>query len=300
MIKFMKYRWIYFTISGMFLVPGIIALLIWGVNPAIDFTGGTLLELEISPEYSTSVDKNTINQIATEQNLEISSIQDSGENTYLLRAKPFNQAASTQFQTKIASASGVATVSSIITEKRFETLGPTLGAETLRRALFAIIIAAIAILLFVWKQFKDKKYGIAAIVAMFHDSFIILGIFSILGHFYSIEVDTLFMTAVLTILSFSVHDTIVVFDRIRESLRKYPGESYERIVDKSVNETMSRSVNNSMTIIFMLLALFLLGGETIKWFVFALLLGTIAGTYSSPFVAAPLLLVWEKFFDKKK
>jgi len=128
---------------------------------------------------------------------------------------------------------------------------------------------------------------------------VILGIFSLLGHFRGVEVDTLFMTALLTILSFSVHDTIVVYDRIRESKRKLSGIPFETLINKAINETLTRSLNNSMTIIFMLLALYLLGGETTKWFVFALLVGTVSGTYSSTFTAAPLLVLWDKMAKRR-
>ena len=135
---------------------------------------------------------------------------------------------------------------------------------------------------------------------MFHDTFIVLGVFSLLGHFANIEVDTLFVTALLTTLSFSVHDTIVVYDRIRESLKRHPKAAFEDIVNLSVAETLGRSVNNSLTIIFMLVALFLLGGVTTRWFVLALLIGTISGTYSSTFTAAPLLVVWENWLQRRK
>jgi preprotein translocase subunit SecF len=149
-------------------------------------------------------------------------------------------------------------------------------------------------------RFKNFKYGISAVLAMFHDSLIVLGTFSLLGHFMGVEVDTLFVTALLTILSFSVHDTIVVYDRIRESLRNFPRAKFYDLVNKAVNETLARSINNSMTIIFMLLALWLMGGETTKWFVFALLIGTVTGTYSSTFTAAPLLILWDNLHQKKK
>ncbi|NIT03420.1 protein translocase subunit SecF, partial [Candidatus Saccharibacteria bacterium] len=146
----------------------------------------------------------------------------------------------------------------------------------------------------------DLKFGACAILAMFHDSFILLGSFSLLGHFFGVEVDTLFVTAVLTILSFSVHDTVVVYDRIRESQRRLPDTPLVDLVNKAVTETLSRSINNSLTIIFMLIALLLLGGVTIRWFVAALLIGTIAGTYSSTFTAAPLLVIWEQLVQRKK
>jgi preprotein translocase subunit SecF len=295
----MKYKSLYFVISAILLVPGIIALAIWGLRPAIDFTGGTLLEVSVSEDFADKIDSEILESYAESQGIEVVSVQTSGERAYLLKAKAIDQLANSNFQSYVASRSGAATTSAVLTEKRFETLGPTLGAETLHKALAAISIAAVGILLFVWKQFKDKKYGICAILAMLHDSLLIFGLFAIFGRFFGAEVDTLFMTAVLTILSFSIHDTIVVYDRIRESLRKLPGENFERIVDKAVNETMGRSINNSMTIIFMLFALALLGGETTKWFVVALLIGTVSGTYSSPFVAAPLLVVWEKWFGRR-
>ena len=182
-----------------------------------------------------------------------------------------------------------------VTEVRFESVGPTIGRELLMKTLAAIVLAAGFILLYVAWQFKDRTYGVAAILAMFHDTLILLGTWSLLGHFFNVEADTLFVTAVLTILSFSVHDTVVVYDRIRESVKKEPRADFTYLVNKAVNETLSRSLNNSLTIIFMLLALALLGGTTIRWFVVALLIGTIAGTYSSTFTAAPLLLVLERF-----
>jgi len=293
MIKFMKYYWVYFILSSLVILPGLYSLVRWGIKPSIDFTGGTLLELQVEPD-ETGFDQNTLRQLAEENNIEVASVRTSGENSYLLQAKPFDQAANTALQEKVASAAAT------VTEKRFETLGPTLGAEMLKKTLTAIGVASFGILLFVWKQFNDKKYGICAILGMFHDTLVVFGIFSLLGHFYSVEIDTLFMTAVLTILSFSVHDTIVVYDRIRESLHKFPTVPYRTIVNKAVNETLGRSVNNSMTIIFMLLTLYLLGGETTRWFVLALLIGTVSGTYSSTFVAAPLLVLWERVFEKKK
>ena len=143
-------------------------------------------------------------------------------------------------------------------------------------------------------------YGVCALLAMFHDMLVLIGTFSLLGYFLHVEVDVLFVTAVLTILSFSVHDTIVVYDRIRELKRKERGLTYVETIDTAVTETLSRSLNNSLTIIFMLLALWLLGGDTIRWFVFALLIGTITGTYSSTFTAAPLLVIWDGVQARRK
>lgn len=291
MIKFIKYYWLYFLISAIFIVPGIYSLFRWGLKLSIDFTGGTIIELKVD---NKNFDKNIFEQVAGQENLKIESIRKINDQTYQLQTQEINQDQNVDFQKKLASVSG-----SLIVENKFETLGPSLGSEMLKKALAGVTLATFGILFFVWRQFKDKKYGICAILAMLHDTLIIFGIFSILGHFKAIEVDTLFMTAVLTILSFSVHDTIVVYDRIRESIRNLPKEKYEDIIDKTINETLGRSVNNSMTIIFMLLCLYLLGGETIKWFIFALLIGTVSGTYSSTFTAAPLLVLWDKVFKKK-
>ena len=177
-------------------------------------------------------------------------------------------------------------------------MGPSLGKELLAKTLTGVIIAASLIMIYVWIQFSELKYGVSAILAMFHDSLILLGIFSLLGYFYGIEVDMLFVTALLTTLSFSVHDTIVVYDRIRELRGKYPRYSLVSLVNTAVTETLSRSINNSVTIIIMLAALAALGGDTIRWFAVALLIGAITGTYSSTFTAAPLLLLWEDVADK--
>jgi preprotein translocase subunit SecF len=179
---------------------------------------------------------------------------------------------------------------------RFETVGPVLGAELLRKTLLAVLLVAGIITFYVWKQFDELKYGLCAVLAMLHDSLILIGAFSLLGHFLQVEVDVLFVTALLTTLSFSVHDTIVVYDRIRELKRKHPRSSLEEIANAAVLETLSRSINNSMTIIIMLLSLVILGGESIRWFGIALLIGAITGTYSSTFTAVPLLLV----VDQKK
>ena len=164
--------------------------------------------------------------------------------------------------------------------------------------LIGITLSSLGILLYVAYRFGGGKYGVCAVLAMIHDSLVVLGAFSLLGHFYGAEVDALFVTALLTILSFSVHDTIVVYDRIRENLRKFPQEKFEPLANRSVNETLRRSINNSLTIIVMLVILTWLGGATVRFFSLALLIGTITGTYSSPFIATPILVWMEK--RKKK
>lgn len=253
MIRFSKYIWFYFLLSGLVLVPGMFALARFGLRPAIDFTGGTLIEVQRE------------------------------NHTEILRFKSDEQ---------VKAASIIGTI------VRNETVGPILGKELLMKTVVAAVVAIIAILLYVAYAFKNIKFGAAAVAALLHDLLVVLGSFAILGHVMKVEVDTLFVTAFLTTMSFSVHDTIVVFDRIREMLKRGERLPFERICDRALTETIGRSLTNSLTIIFMLFALVLLGGSTIHWFAVALLIGTVSGTYSSDFVATPILILWDKWEKK--
>lgn len=253
--------------------------------------------MEVSSEKFKEKDnpqKEKIKEIVAKENAELSSIQESQDKNYILRTKEISKEQKDKILEDLKQEFGDVEI------VRFETVGPTIGQELIRKTIFAVVIASGFILFYIGRSFKEKKYGICAILAMFHDTLILLGSFSLLGHFFGVEVDTLYVTAVLTILSFSVHDTVVVYDRIRESVRHFPHAKFEDLVNKAVGETLTRSINNSMTIIFMLLCLYLLGGQTIKWFAFALLIGTISGTYSSTFTAVPLLVVWEELKNRKK
>jgi len=290
----MKYKWIYFLISGIFLSIGIASLALWGLKPSIDFTGGSLLEVQLSEDAGADADSIKISAEKIE-GVAVGSVQSVREsNNYVLRMDPIDESKKNEVLSSLQPEFGDAV------EVRFETVGPTLGRELLIKTAVAIVIASIFILAYVAYQFKDRIYGTAAILAMFHDTFILIGAFAVFGHFFKVEIDTLFVTAVLTTLSFSVHDTIVVFDRIRESLKRNRNAPFEDLINKAVTETLARSLNNSMTIVFMLTALVLLGGSTIKWFAVALLVGTITGTYSSTFTAAPLLLIFTKKFRRQK
>lgn len=297
-LNLMRYYPVYFGLSLLVIVPGLASLLVYGLKPGIDFTGGTLVAL--TPPNGIELTQSLV-EAALPEGIQLDRIDQDGA-LYTIRTSHMTPEQSDMFQYTLASSSGLleASDSGVLAESRFESIGPTLGKELLQKTLVSILLASTAILLYVASRFSELKYGVSAVIAMFHDTFILLGVFSLLGHFAGIEVDTLFVTAVLTTLSFSVHDTIVVYDRIREQLASSRKQSFEHVVNESVVQTLSRSINNSMTIIFMLLALWLLGGETIKWFVFALLIGTIAGTYSSTFTAAPILLVWERYVKKKR
>lgn len=288
MIRFSKYIWLYMVISALVLVPGTYSLIRYGLRQAIDFTGGTLLELK----FTQSVSSDTLNTIAKKENLPVASIQKTSSDTYLLRMQQGSEKIP-QFTAALTEASLSATI------VRNETVGPVLGSELLKKTVTAALVAIVAILLYVAYAFRNIKFGVSAVIALIHDLLVVVGLFSLFGHWWGVEVDTLFVTAFLTTMSFSVHDTIVVFDRIRELVKRGERLPFDELCDKAMTETIGRSTANSITIVFMLLALILLGGETIKWFVVALLIGTISGTYSSPFVATPILILWDRWEKRK-
>lgn len=289
MIKFTKYIWVYFCISAIVLLSGMYSLVRYGLKPSIDFAGGTLIEMRVP----TTVDADLIAKKAAAIGMEVSSVQGAGKDTFLIRTK-------TETDERITILAESIATDSAVTVLRKETVGPVLGKELLSKAGVAAGLAIMVILLYVAHAFKNIKYGVSAIVALIHDVLVVIGMFSLFGHFYGAEVDTLFVTAILTAMSFSVHDTIVVFDRIREHLKRDRSRPFEELVNVALTETMNRSVTNSFTIIFMLVALILMGGESIRWFIVALLIGTISGTYSSPFIATPVLYLLHKREENKK
>ncbi len=285
-MNWMKHLYLYFFISALVIVPGVYSLFRFGLRPSIEFTGGTRFTLE-NVTASTDEALQTFSDFSP-------SLENNLNGSLTLKTKNLSQEAVQEKVDLLKNSNPGIRLSS------FESIGGSLGNETLKKTVTAIIIASLALLLYISLAFKQLKYGICAIIATFHDTLVLFGSFSLLGHFYQVEVDLLFVTAVLTILSFSVHDTIVVYDRIREITHKNKETDFVSLVNQAVTETMVRSLNNSLTIIFMLLALFLIGGETTKYFSLALLIGTITGTYSSTFTAVPLLVVWDKVFNKRK
>lgn len=290
MFDFMKYRYLYFLISLLVIVPGVVSLVQYGLRPSIDFTGGSLLEIEfLAP--TQAVNSEVIDDILQPVYV-VNSVQSSGSLQYIIRGQTIDNERKGQALEVLDQAFGPTV------ELRFETVGPVLGRELVSKTLLAVGLASILIAIYVTHQFSELKYGVCAILAMLHDSLVLLGIFSLLGRYMGVEVDVLFVTALLTTLSFSVHDTIVVYDRIREFRHKYPRFNLHELANAAVLQTLGRSLNNSITIIIMLVALVLLGGETIRWFSVALLVGAVTGTYSSTFTAAPLLLVWDQVAGK--
>lgn len=293
MLNFTRFKWLYFLISALVILPGVYSLVRFGVKLSVDFTGGTLFEFQFDGEQPL-VSSEQLKEVFQKEDIEVVSLQTAGERKFLVRTKPLDE--ERRWKIKASLQEGFPEV--VILQE--ETVGPTLGKELLQKTIVAIFLAASFIVFYAAWRFKSLKYGVCAILAMFHDTIILLGSFSLLGYFFNVEIDTLFVTAVLTTLSLSVHDTVVIYDRIREIIREKPKFSLSSSVNLALSETLVRSLNNSLTIIFVLVALLLLGGETIKWFVAALLIGTITGTYSSTFIAAPLLVVWESIRDRFK
>ena len=289
MINWMKYRWLYLLISGIVILSGVFSLLKWGLQIGVEFKGGTLIEYSLNKDLA----KDKMGSIAKDNGIEVVSVQKTSTGSYLLNLGQVTSAQRANLKAAIEK------VGVTVDELRFETIGPTVGSELVKKTAYGMLIASIGILLWVALQFKSFKFGISAVLAMLHDSLVVIGTYSLFGHFFGAEVDLLFVTALLTILSFSVHDTIIVYDRIRESKKNFGDDLYD-LANKATSETMVRSLNNTFVVVFMMIALLLLGGETIRWFVATLLVGTISGAYSSPFVAVSILVTWDELQKKFK
>lgn len=284
MINFLKYRLVYFFISSLVIISGLFSIIKWGYYYSVDFIGGTNLEFQINKK----VNFQELKKIADITKIQILDYKIS-ENKIFLKTKPINEDTQKEFERNLEERLKIK-VNILLSE----TVGPTLGEETVIKTIIASFLAILGILIYMSFAFHSFKYSLAAILAMIHDFFVVIGIYSILSHFYRAEFDTMFITALLTTMSFSIHDTIVIFDKIREYQKEEGQGEIEYYANRALTETMVRSLNNSMTIIFMLLALILLGGSTIRFFIITLLIGTLTGTYSSPFVATPILVLLEK------
>ena len=284
---------IFFFISILLILASLGVLIFWGLRLGIDFTGGSLLEVEFKNERpSNDVINKKIKEVNDIGNVVI---QGTGEKGVILRFKHIDEKTHKEILDKLNTLDGG------IVQKRFETIGPVIGRELKTKALYSIILSLFAIILYIAFAFRKVsrpvpswKYGTVAIVALFHDILITCGIFSIFCHFYKIEVGLPFVAALLTILGYSVNNTIVIFDRLRENLSKYRWDDFGNLTDKSIKESITRCINTALTTLFVLFAIFLLGGASIKYFVLALIIGIIVGTYSSIFITAPLVVIWQR------
>jgi len=315
MYQIIKKRKIWLTFSGIIVGLSIIALLLWGLNLGIDFTGGSLLELKFT-DNRPSVSE--VQKAVEDLDLESLVIQPIGEQGMVLRFQDISEETHQTIIDRInelfsdnpileadnASNEGVESTSQAFNsfeQLRFDSVGPTIGQELKTKSLSAILLVLIAIVLYIaWafskvsKPVASWKYGLSAIVALFHDVTITLGVFAVLGEFYGVEINSAFVAAILTVLGYSVNDTIVVFDRVRENLPKSE-DDFEGTVNTSVNQTIRRSINTSTTTLVVLISILIFGGSTIRDFVLALSIGIFIGTYSSIFIASPVLVLWEKF-----
>jgi preprotein translocase subunit SecF len=313
--KIIQKRKLWLSISGLLFVVFFLALIIWGFKFGIDFTGGSLLEVKFKtarPDINVIQNKlSTLNlgSLTTQPvdtNGLIVRFQESTEEKHQAVLSSLNDLVSTSTVAKAANASTTKfnLASSSLEELSFDSVGPSIGQELKQKSVNAIFFVLLGILIYISYAFRKVskpvaswKYGTSAVIAMFHDVIITIGVFAVLGKFFNIEINSSFVAAALTVMGYSVHDTIVVFDRIRENLPK-SDQDFEGTVNHSLNQTLVRSVNTSLTVLLTLLAIIIFGGESIRTFVLALAIGIFVGTYSSIFVAPPLLVYWEKFKQK--
>lgn len=296
-IPFIKYSKIWLAIS---LITGIISLglvITWGLKPGIDFTGGSLMELNFSESRPETM---AVNKILENLDYKNNVVQNSGEQSLIIRTGFVPEEKHQEILKEIRAQ--YETENNIVREERFETIGASISQQLRQRALWAIILVSLGIIAYVAYAFRKVskpiaswKYGLLAIVALLHDLFLVMGVFAILGRYLGVEVDTAFVVALLTVLGYSVNDTIVVYDRIRENLLKRTSEEFGDVVNNGLNQTLARSINTTITTLFPLVALYFLGGATIHNFILALIIGVASGAYSSIFIASPLLVMVEKW-----
>lgn len=300
-IPFIKYSKVSYIVSGLLSLAAIAAIATWGLKLGIDFTGGSLVELSFAKNRPTTEQiQGTLKDLQQEQGI----IQNSGDDTVLIRTNFLSEEQHQALLKKFSAQYGAN--NNVITEKSFQTIGAAVSDQLRSRALAAIVWVNLAIIIYVAYAFRKVsrpiaswKYGALAIVALVHDVLIVVGVFAFLGHFAGIQVETDFILALLTVLGFSVTDTIVVYDRIRENVLHHSAANFRDMVNVALNETLMRSINTTLTVLLPLAALFVLGGESIHNFALALLVGMFSGAYSSIFIASPLLVTVEEWQRRK-
>ncbi len=274
MFHFVKHRKVFYVLSVLVILPGLISLLVQGLNLGIDFTSGSILEVR----FDQAVPVEKVRDVVKEQGLEAARIQQSGDRDFLIRTAKLSQEDGRKLMESFSTKVGKADL------LRNEYVDPIISTELFWKALGALVIASVLMIIYITLRFEFKQ-GIAAIIALLHDTLLVVGIFSL----FRIEVDSAFIAAILTIIGYSINDTIVIFDRIRENLRSQKkAQSLEDLVNLSIWQTLARSINTVLTVMFVLLALFFLGGTTIKTFVLAMLIGVASGAYSSIFNASAI------------
>ncbi len=288
MFDFVGKRYWFFLISAIIIIPGIISLAVFGFKLGVDFKSGTSMTLSFNTEVETTGLRATLAELGYDNAI----VQRTGEGDFIIRLSEIttedNQALINGLNAKL---------NTTTEQKDLSVISAAVASQTARNAVIAVIIASAGILLYITYAFRKMpnplSWGVCAVIALIHDALVVAGIFSILGWAAGIEIDALFITGMLTVVGYSVHDTIVIFDRLRENLSKRNNDSFENAVNSSIMQTMTRSLNTSLTVLFVLLALYMLGGTTIRDFTLVLIIGIITGTYSSIGIASQLLIVWE-------
>lgn len=279
-------RYWFFLLSGLIIVPGILSLVIFGLQLGIDFTGGSMLTISFNQPVEQAVLRSELISLGYGDAI----IQRIGEASFIIRTPPLEEKEQ-QVKGALKDRFGPFVV------EQEGSVGPEVAEKTVRYALYAMVAASVAILLYITFAFrkipKPFRYGVCAIIALLHDVVVVVGLFSILGKLLNLEVNTMFVIGLLTIIGYSVNDTIVVFDRIRENMGRGTVRDFESVVNNSLLQSLGRSLNTSLTTLLVLMALFVLGGVTIRNFILVLLIGVISGTYSSVCIASQLLVVWE-------
>jgi len=295
--NFTKYSKIYYIISGILIVASIVSLFMFGLKFGIEFIGGSNMQVEFQNQRPSNEE---IQNALKSFDLGEITIQPTGEKGAILQFKGVDEATHQQILAELNKSTPAA-------EKSFQYIGPSIGQELRNKTELAIFLALVAITLYIAFAFRKVskpvsswKYGIASLIALVHDVLVPLGIFSILGRFYNIEITVPIVAALLTILGFSVHDTIVIFDRIRENILRRGMGQFEETVNWSLNQTLGRSISTVLTVEFVLVSIYFLGGETLKYFALTLIIGITSGAYSSIFIASPLLVSWYKFNQRKE
>ena len=293
-MDFVGKRFWFFIVSFLVIAPGVVFLISTpGLKPGIDFTGGSSMTLQF-PEGS-SLDQQDLRDVLAKDGYTESTVQNMGSDSFFVRTKELDEEAKDNLVETITSSLSPDSQNLL---QSFDLVSPVVAQETVLNALWAVLAAAIGIFFYIWWAFRNVpspfRYGLAAIVALLHDTIIVVGIFSILGALLEIEVNTMFLIALLTVIGYSVNDTIVVFDKIRENVLIYSNRPFTEVVNLSISETIGRSINTSFTLLVTLLALILFGGSTIREFLLVLLIGVVAGTYSSIAIASQVLVTWDQ------
>ena len=303
MIDIVGKRGWYFLISALIILPGLISLIVppgwasWesGLNPGIDFTSGSVLQVSFAADVTEQHVHERMVQLGHSEAL----IQKTGSNTFFIRTKLLKEPVGDLLSEREVVERDLEEFLALERDKvKFDSVSPIIAGETVINAFYAILAASVFILLYIWYAFrrvpKSYRYGVAAILALVHDVVIVIGIFSILGKVLDIEVNSMFIVGVLIVAGYSVNDTIVVFDRIRENTIRFPDRPLAALVNTSIMDTVGRSLNTSFTTLFVLLALLLMGGPSIRGLLLVVAIGAVAGTYSSIFIASQFIVIWDR------